>query len=278
MITSEHNKKITAGRIKSWTQVLNDDLISGLFRFSTIWKTLGWLDIKQRYRRSVLGPFWLTISTLIMVGALGMVYSVLFKQPLAEYLPYLSVGLIVWALISSLVNESCTFFTEAEVMIKQVRLPFTVHAMRMVWRNVIIFLHNSVVLLAVIIFFVQSWHISLLTIPLAILFIAANGLFLGLILGVLCTRFRDISPIVVNITQLTFFITPIFWRAEELAERAWLVDYNPVHHFIDLVRLPIISSKVPYVSWYVVIAITLLLAVLAITVLRNYRHRIAYWV
>lgn len=275
---NNNNIQRRGNSVNTFTTVLSSELFSGILHFKSIWHTLGWLDIKQRYRRSVIGPFWLTISTLIMVAALGLVYSVLFNQPLQAYLPYLAVGLIIWTLISTLILESCDVFIAAESMIKQVKLPFTVHVMRMVWRNLIILLHNVVVLVAVVLFFVKSWNLSLMTVPLAILVIAANGLFLGLILGVFCTRFRDIAPIVVNVTQLTFFITPIFWNAEALTERAWVVKYNPIYHFIEIARLPILSGTVPLISWLVVSVITLVLAILAVVVMRHYHHRIAYWV
>lgn len=268
------NSKAKKNRIK----LLAEDVFSGLFRFATIWLVLGWLDIKQRYRRSVLGPFWLTISTSIMVAALGLVYSGLFKQALESYLPYLAVGLIVWTLLSSLLNESCAVFTAAESMIKQVRLPLTVHVMRMVWRNLIIFFHNAVVLIVVVMFFSKGLSLSLLSIPFALLIIAINGLWIGLILGTFCSRFRDISPIVMNFTQLLFFITPIFWHREALVEREWLVQFNPIHHFIEIVRTPILNSTLAVESWSIVGLITIFLGFSAFVVLNKYRHRVAYWV
>jgi len=263
---------------KKRIKLLIEDVFSGIFQYSTIWLVLGWLDIKQRYRRSVLGPFWLTISTSIMVAALGLVYSGLFKQSLESYLPYLAVGLIVWTFLSSLLNESCAVFTSAEGMIKQVRLPLTVHVMRMVWRNLIIFFHNAVVLIVVVIFFSKGLSLSLLSIPFALLIIAINGLWIGLILGTFCSRFRDISPIVMNFTQLLFFMTPIFWHKEALVEREWLVQFNPIHHFIEIVRTPILNSTLVVESWSIVGLITIFLGFSAFVVLNKYRHRVAYWV
>lgn len=253
------------------------DIVNGLFSFSTIWQVLGWLDIKQRYRRSVIGPFWLTLSTLIMVGALGLVYSTIFNQPILEYLPYVAAGLIVWAFISTMLTESCSAYTAAEGMIKQVKMPLSVHVIRMVWRNVIIFIHNAVILLACI-FLGEGFSFSLLSIPLAVLIIALNGVWIGLILGALCTRFRDISQIVINFTQLVFFVTPIFWKAEAVAGREWIVHLNPIYHYIEIIRTPILKAEVPFDSWIVVIAMTALFGVLALFVHKISRHRIAYWV
>src|SRR4051812_47682455 len=96
---------------------------------------LGWQDIVQRYRRSLLGPLWLTLSTAVTVGALGLVYASLFRLPLERYLPYLAIGLVTWTFISSLVIEGCNSFIAVESTIKQIRMPFTMHATRAVWRN-----------------------------------------------------------------------------------------------------------------------------------------------
>src|SRR2546422_820704 len=97
-------------------------------------------------RRSVIGPFWLTISTAVMVSAMGFLYARIFGQDVSTYLPYLAVGLVIWGTISTMANESCTVFTTVEQIIKQVRLPLTTHVCRMVWRNAIIFGHNALIL------------------------------------------------------------------------------------------------------------------------------------
>lgn len=243
-----------------------------------LWGILGWQDIKQRYRRSVLGPFWLTISTTVMVGALSFLYAGLFKQPLEEYLPFVAVGMIVWTLISSILNESCTVFIAAEGMIKQIRLPLTVYVCRMVWRNVIIFAHNSIILVAIYFAYGKGWHVDILSLPLVLGVISINGIWVGILLGIFCTRFRDIAQIVANMVQLLFFVTPIMWRPEVLLDRGWVATYNPAFHFIELMRAPILGASFPTVSWMVVGGITMLGLAAALLALTRFRHRVAYWV
>jgi ABC-type polysaccharide/polyol phosphate export permease len=270
--TGHAQARQTSSLMRAWA-----DLFSGT-RATSLWATLGWQDIKQRYRRSALGPFWLTISTAIMVVALGLVYSGLFNQPLEQYLPFIAVGLIVWTLISTIVNESCSVFIAAEGMIKQIRLPLTVHVCRMVWRNIIVFCHNALILLVVYLTYGKGWHPDLLSLPLALVLIALNGIWVGVVLGAFCTRFRDIAQIVANVVQLMFFVTPIFWRPEALVGRAWLIDFNPVFHFIELVRAPILGTPFPVTSWLVTAGITAFGMLIALAVLARYRHRVAYWV
>ena len=170
-----------------------------------LWMSLGWQDIKQRYRRSALGPFWITLSLGVTVVMMGFLYAKLFKQDIRLYLPYLATGMVIWSLISTIVNESAAVFIQAEGIIKQIPMPFGIHILRMIWRNVIIFFHNMVVVLVILVFFKinPSWNIVFF--PVAILLIIINGYWVGILLGILGTRFRDIVQIVTNVVQILFF-------------------------------------------------------------------------
>ncbi len=120
------------------------DILAALGRFSLA-SLLGWQDVRQRYRRSALGPFWLTISMGVMIATIGIVFGQIFKSPMKEFLPFLSVGIILWGFISSVVTEGCAGFIAAEGIIKQLPIPLFVHILRMIWRNVIILGNNIVI-------------------------------------------------------------------------------------------------------------------------------------
>ena len=155
-----------------------------------IWPMLGWQDIKQRYRRSRIGPFWLTISTGVLLGGMGPLYGKLLQQDVSSYFPYLTVGFVVWMFISGLIVDGCSAFISAEGYIKEVKLPLTVHVLRTVWRNLLMFAHNLVIVALVLAFYVQrvDWHMLLAAI--ALLLIAFNGVWIGLLLGTFCARFN----------------------------------------------------------------------------------------
>ncbi|MBT5796899.1 MAG: ABC transporter permease, partial [Porticoccaceae bacterium] len=201
-----------------------------------IWGTLGWHDIKQRYRRSVLGPFWFTLSTAILVIVLGSLYSILLKQEFTEYLPYLAVGLVLWQYIAASVIEGSTTFVGSAYLIKQIRLPLTVHVCRMVWRNFVILLHSLPVVVIMLIVFGRWPNAEFLLVPLGLLLLLLHGVWVGVVLGVLGARFRDIPPIVTSLVQVAFFFTPIMWAPEILKDRAWVAEYNPLYHMIEIVR------------------------------------------
>ncbi|CKM79454.1 O-antigen/lipopolysaccharide transport integral membrane protein ABC transporter RfbD [Mycobacterium tuberculosis] len=98
------------------------DLVDG-FRRHELWLHLGWQDIKQRYRRSVLGPFWITIATGTTAVAMGGLYSKLFRLELSEHLPYVTLGLIVWNLINAAILDGAEVFVANEGLIKQLPAP-----------------------------------------------------------------------------------------------------------------------------------------------------------
>ena len=253
------------------------DVVEGAGAFR-LWGMLGWQDIRQRYRRSTLGPFWLTISMGALVGGLGVLYSGLFKMDVADYLPFVAAGLILWGLISGLITEGCAVFIDAEATIKQVNLPLSVHVYRVVWRNFIVFAHNIIIYVAAAVFFsIQPGWIGLLALPGLVLF-CLNGVWMGLLLGLISARFRDVPQIVASVVQVTFFLTPIIWKPELLPDRAFMLDFNPFFHLMELVRAPSLGQAPGLSSWLATLGITLGGWLVTLLIYRRYRWRIAYWV
>jgi ABC-type polysaccharide/polyol phosphate export permease len=254
-----------------------DDLVSGL-RSVHVWAMLGWQEVRQRYRRSTLGPFWLTISTAVLVCGMGPLYSKLFGQELSVYFPYIAISFVVWQLISSILNDSTQVFIGAEPFIKQIRIPFTVHVLRMLWRCTIVFAHNFVIVVVVMAFFLDAWRWSILLFLPGVAAIIVNGIWLATLLGALCARFRDIPQIVASMIQIAFFLTPVLWNADTLGRHRWAAEINPLFHFIELVRAPLLGEVASAKSWIAVAAITVLGFLVMIPFFSRFRGRIAYWV
>ncbi len=269
-----------AGIPRSAWSVAWTDIIQGVANYR-LWMVLAWQDIRTRYRRSMLGPFWLTLSTGIMVTMMSILYGRLFKLPLDVYAPYLASSTIIWSLMAALMNEGCNAFMDADSLIKQVRMPLTLHVCRMVWRNLIVFTHNVVILIPVWLIFGTPLHFAGLLAALAALaVIAANGVWIGLLLGTLCARFRDIALIVGNLVQVVFFVTPVMWLPSVLEGRGiaqWLVVANPFYHFLQIARAPLLGQPIPFDSWGIVAAITAMGLLLAALMLGKFKGRIAYW-
>lgn len=252
------------------------DLRDGLRLWRLAW-ALGWLDIRLRYRGSMLGPLWLTISTGVMVGALGFLYSTLFKMELHDYLPFLALSLVLWGFLSSSVSDACTGFTEAEGVIRSVRMPFTVFATRTVIRNVIILGHNIVVVAVVFVIF-QRWPGAgaLLALPGLALWLV-NALALNLMLGAFCARFRDILPIINSVMQIAFFLTPVIWKPEQLGALEWTLPLNPFFDLIEIVRAPLLGQGLPVMAWIGALLYSAALVGIAWAFFIRARGRVAFW-
>lgn len=260
------------------------DLRQGLTQ-RELWLSLGWQDIKQRYRRSTLGPLWITIATGVMAGALGLLYSVLFQIPLAEFLPHVTVGLIMWGFISGCIKEGSEVFISNEGLIKQLPSALSVHVYRLVWRQFLFLLHNLVIWVLLMLIFPRplGWDLLLSVLGLAVLL--ANGVWVAMLFGILATRFRDIAPLLESMVQLLFYMTPIVWTTQtlyeqggEIANRARIAEINPLYHYLEIVRAPMIGQTVAAYHWWIVLACTVGGLLLAFVALRRFRARVPYWV
>ncbi len=241
--------------------------------------TLAWLDIKLRYRGSMLGPFWLTLSTAVMVAAMGGIYAGLFNMDLQEYLPFLVLSLVLWGFLSALVSDACVGYTALEAMIRSVRMPFALYAARIVVRNVLVLAHNLLVVVAVFAIF-DTWPgaSALLALPGFALWLV-DAFALTILLGALCARFRDIPPIVGSVLQMAFFVTPVIWKPHLAgAGRQWLLPFNPFFDLLELVRAPLLGTVPSAVQcgWALLYSFALCLA--AWLLFARVRGRIAFWV
>ena len=252
---------------------------SGGFRLWRLALTLGWFDIRLRYRGSVLGPFWLTLSTAVMVAALGVLYAKLFKMALHEYLPYLALSLVLWNTLAGVVTEACVCFTSGEGMIRAMRMPFLLYAERVLVRNIIVFAHNVLVIVAVYAWFDvwPGWNVAGALPGMAVWIVDAAAACL--LLGAFCARFRDIPPIIGSVMQIAFFVSPVIWKPDLLTEtgREWLVA-NPFYTLLEIVRAPLLGGSASLAVWVSVLCYSVALVALSWVVFVRVRGRLAFWI
>ena len=270
-----------AAQSKTMTRAWGD-LVAG-FGKRELWLHLGWQDIKQRYRRSVLGTFWITIATGTTAVAMGGLYSKLFHLELSEHLPYVTLGLIIWNLINAAILEGADVFVANEGLIKQLPTPLSVHVFRLVWRQMILFGHNIVIYVIIAIIYPKPWSLADLAFIPALFLIMLNCVWVSLCFGILSTRYRDISPLLFSVVQLLFFMTPIIWNEATLQHQgagkwAKIVELNPLLHYLDIVRAPLLGAQQELRHWVVVLVLTAIGWILAAFAMRQYRARVPYWV
>jgi lipopolysaccharide transport system permease protein len=253
------------------------DVHGGLRLWRLAWR-LAWLDIRLRYRGSVLGPFWLTLSTGVMVGALGYLYAGIFHTDIHDYLPFLALSMVLWAVLNTTVSEACIAFTEAETVIRSIRMPFTVFALRILMRNALVLGHNILVIVAVFaVFWLWPGWVVFAALPAVALWIV-DGLALVLLLGAFCARFRDILPIVNSVMQIAFFVSPVLWKPEQLGRSAWLLPLNPFYDLLEIVRAPLLDYSAGLQTWGAAAGYSGLLLVTAWLFFVRARARIAFWI
>ncbi|QOL50407.1 ABC transporter permease [Massilia litorea] len=254
------------------------DIVAATKRISLV-GVLGWQDVRARYRRSALGPFWITLSMGVVIATIGIVFGQIFKSPMQEFLPFLTIGLILWAFISNIITEGATGFITAENIIKQLPIPMFVHIMRMIWRNLLILLHNLVIFPIVLLVFGKTlgW-VALLSIP-GLALGVLNLSWIALLLAIVCARYRDLPQMVTSVLQVVFYLTPVMWLPKLLPQRAgmYLLDLNPVYHLLEIIRAPLLGQAPSVTNWVVAGALAVVGWIVALFVFGRYRRRIAYW-
>ena len=253
------------------------DILSGI-TYWRMWGRLGWQETKRRYRRTVLGPFWTTFSLGIFIMTLGVLWAQLWKQDPKTYIPFLTSGMLAWALVSTIINEGCATFTSAESLIKTLVFPYTVLSCAVVWRNLIVLFHNLLIYVVVVAYAgVTVSESSLLILP-GLVLVSVNGASMATLLGLVCSRFRDIQQIIGSLLQVSMFVTPIFWSPEQLGPRGTVfVDFNILYHFVEIIRAPMLGH-VPSVWTYEVVAYCTLAGwTTTLMLYSRFRRRMPYW-
>lgn len=262
--------------MKQFTLALQD-FAEAITRFQ-VWRNLGALEVKQKYQRSVLGPWWISITMLIFILVLGTVFSRVLSIQFAEYIPYFSAGYLLWLHISTCINESTELFKQNSGFIKQIKLPYTLYVFKFLTKNTIIFFHNFLVYLLILCYFQTpiKWAI-LLAIP-GFIILNINLYWACLSISLISTRFRDMVPIINSSVQILFFITPISWNRQLLGGNLNMIKYNPLMYFIDIIRDPLLGKLPSLNSWMVACTITALGLISSFVIFSRVRHRIPFWV
>jgi ABC-type polysaccharide/polyol phosphate export permease len=252
------------------------DLAHSGERLGLAW-SLAWHDVVSRYRGSILGPFWITLSMGLMVLGIGFLYSRLLNIELAELMPFVALGIVFFGLISGVVNEGCETFVQASGMLSQTSLPMFTFVWRTVLRNVINLAHHLVIVAAVLIFF-DRWRDAAVFASLGgIALLVLNVAWMSLLAAIASARFRDIPQIVASVMQFAFFMTPVFWRPDGFGDKHAFLLLNPFYHMIEVVRAPLLGQGVAAISYLVLGSMALAGWALTFSVFAMTRRRIVHY-
>ena len=254
------------------------DIINSFRKYDLI-RMLGRQYMVLRYRRSKLGPFWITISMGIQILTLGLIFGQLFDASIHKFFHFLAIGIILWNYITAIISEGSTSFISSTGMITQLELPIAFYFFCRVWTSFLFLLHNAVIIpfVFIVMWYSLSWK-AVLAVP-GFLLLTVNVSWMGMVSAIFCTRFRDFPQLITSVLQIFFYVTPIMWMPELMPQRVGrlLLDMNPFHHLISVVRDPILGI-IPGLENYLICCIMAIAGWIGTTIfLGRYRDRIAYW-
>jgi len=257
-------------------QMASRDLANSFRRLGLSW-SLAWHDVTSRYRGSVLGPFWITLSMGLMVLGIGFLYASLFNLPLNEFLPYVALGIVFFGVMTGTINEGCETFVLASGMLSQTSLPMFTFVWRTVLRNLINLGHHLVIVVGMLAYY-GYWKVA--DVPLAligILLMLLNASWMSLLAAIASARFRDIPQIVVSGMQFAIFMTPVFWLPDRFGKHQVFLDLNPFYHLLQAVRAPLLGQTVHTTSYVVLVAMAVVGWLVTFAIFARTRRRLVHY-
>ena len=240
------------------------------------WK-IGLIEVILKYKRSLIGPFWITISCGVLICGLTFINSSIFNFDLNKSAPWVTCGIIIWTFILSIIDDSLELYKNPlrlNINIKLIDL-----TMINLSKNIIIFFHNIIFIVFAVIYFDLPIHNTWYILPFSALFYIVNDICVSILFGLLCLRFNDFILIIKNLTFLLFLITPIFWLPEALmSNRIILLEYNLLYHIIQIARAPLMGEIPSLLTLYVNIIFTIFLIILSIVFYKKYSRKSIYWI
>lgn len=254
------------------------DLAAGLRRWP-VWWSLSLAQTRGQYRRTYLGPWWMTVQMAVFVAGLSLLFGVLLGQDLRTFVPYVAVGYLGFTWMTSMITAGSTCFIANGSAITTSAGPLSVYALGAAASPTIQFAHDAVAVAVALILFEVPLGASLVLVVPALLILAANGVAVSLWLGPLATRFRDVPPIVSAVVRVLFFFTPVFWLPTDLTrgQLAALSGWNPLAYLLEFFRAPLLGTWPSTLAVIGTFLVTLVNITLALLVFGRSRARLAYW-
>jgi ABC-type polysaccharide/polyol phosphate export systems, permease component len=253
------------------------DLKNSGHRLGLAW-SLAWHDIVSRYRGSILGPFWITLSMGLMVLGIGFLYANLFKIPLNEFLPFVALGIVFFGVMTGIINEGCDTFVQAKGMLSQTNLPMFTFIWRTVFRNLISLAHHLVIVIAVLTCYGYWGKAQPLPALVGLLLMVINAAWISMVAAIASARFRDIPQIVVSVMQFAIFMTPVFWTPQRFSgQNLAILHLNPFFHLLDAVRAPLLGQTVAQNTYIVLVTMAVVGWTLTFALFARTRRRIVHY-
>ena len=255
------------------------DIVDGCASWR-LWYMLGLNEITHRYRRSTLGPFWLTLSIGVQILVMGFLFGYLFQHKIERFLPFLCISLVLWNFLSTTIMDGATTFVSASSLITQVKRPFSVYILQTIWRNIVILSHTIIIFVVIALVYGMYPNSTSFLVPFGFALFLANITWIAMFTAILSARFRDVPMIVQNVFTVLFWLTPIFYMPAQLGEGliAKIVIFNPLFHIIEVIRAPLLLEAPTTTNWAVAFGGAVIGWTITILLFSRTRARIPYWI
>lgn len=239
-----------------------------------------YFDFVVSYRRTVLGPLWVLIGPSLFTLMLGGLFAQLSGSSEELFVPHLAIGYITWNLMTGFISDPTTVFRRGAPRILQGDMTLLDVMAVEVMYHVLHYLHMLPIIVVVILYYdspITAWT-AVSLVGLAILII--NGIWTTLFIGIISVRYRDLAEMLPAIMRIAFLATPIVWLPSAGGKEGILslfVTWNPFHHFLELIRAPLLGQSIDLLSWLVVGGITVVGFLMSALAYRSLAHRVPLW-
>jgi len=263
---------------KSQLFKLYQDFLKSIYLYK-FWLFLSYDDIQRQYRRTFLGPFWISLTTAIFIVFFSLIGSQIFHIDLNSYLPYFCCGHLLYLYIQQTIGDSCYTFISAAPFLKETNYPKFVFILRLFSKNIFLLLHNLPILALVLIIFNRNLNTNILLFFFNFLIVNFFVFWLCSILALAAARYRDLPMIIVNILQILVFFTPIMWQTNQISKQYYfIIELNPMAWLLILIRSPLLGHQIDLTIYLRVFIGSLFLMFFAIYLYAKNRKNILYWI
>jgi ABC-type polysaccharide/polyol phosphate export permease len=253
-------------------------LTEGPLRNPRLWIGLAWMDVIQNYRRSALGPAWMTLNLIFVVVAMTLIYGALFGVPTEDYAAFVACGMIGWFWVSALLQEMGQTFFNYGHFIKSVAIDKAVLIWATVFKQLITLGHHMVVYVALVLLGIVPFTVYSLTIIPALVVLFVISIPITATTSILFARYRDLSRLFSSIIVVLMMITPVFWQPSMLTDwRLHFVYMNPLYYIVEFIRMPLLGKPPDLLVVAVVLGLGVLFWVAGAVMYRRYQRYVVFW-
>ena len=209
-------------------------IFKNLYQYRELLKTNVQKEIRGKYKGSFLGVLWSFLNPLLMVLVYALVFSIILKQDIPNYIIFLIVGVIPWNFFTTVITQGTNCIWINGGIIKKVFFPREILPVSVVLAGLVNFLISCIIIL-IFVFFSGigfSWH--LIWLPLIAVLQTLFSLGLLFALSAIDVYVRDVEYLVNFLLSLLFYATPIVYSVDAIPENfTWIFKFNPMTYIIE---------------------------------------------